>query len=137
LFLENGDIFTLKLKEELSQDEVLNVSKEDFSFIPRQDINGREIKLNFKDYPNSAGHYAVTNNKQDTLNILAFNPSRKESALEYLELSNIKNIKTYSDFSEYTQSFYENYNIQSFWKWFIVLALIFMIIELLLLRYIK
>ena len=137
LFLENGDIFTLKLKEELSQDEVLNVSKEDFSFIPRQDINGREIKLNFKDYPNSAGHYAVTNNKQDTLNILAFNPSRKESALEYLELSNIKNIKTYSDFSEYTQSFYENYNIQSLWKWFIVLALIFMIIELLLLRYIK
>lgn len=137
LYLENGDVFNLKLKDELPQDEVLSLSMNDYNFIPRQDINGREVKLNFKDYPNTAGHFVVTNNRKDTLNTLAFNSSRKESKLEYLELKNISGINVYSNFTDYTLKFYENYNIQSLWKWFIVLALIFMIIELLLLRFIK
>jgi len=137
LYLENGDDYTLKLSADMNQDDVISLAKDDFSFIPRQEINGREIRFSFKEYPEDAGHYAVINSKSDTLSIVAFNPNRKESSLDYLELSGLTNINTYSNFSDYTQSFYETYNIESLWKWFVVLALIFMIIELLLLRFIK
>lgn len=137
LYLENGDDFKLKLVDNLNQDDVFKVSKKDFSFIPRQDINGKEVKLSFREYPEDAGHYAVKTPKQDTLSILAFNPNRKESQLNYLEINKLDNINSYASFSKYTQSFYESYTIESLWKWFVVLALIFMIIELLLLRFIK
>jgi hypothetical protein len=137
LYLENDDNYTLKLSKDMNQDEVLSLYKDDFSFIPRQEINGREIRFSFKEYPQDPGHYAIINSKQDTLSLIAFNPYRKESLLNYFELNGLNNINTYSNFGDYTQNFYENYNIESLWKWFIVLALIFMIIELLLLRFIK
>jgi len=137
LYLENGDDLKLKLLDDLNQDDVLEVSKKDFSFIPRQDINGREVKLSFREYPEEAGHYAVKTPKQDTLSILAYNLNRKESQLNYLDLDKLDNVNTYDSFTNYTQSYYERYSIESLWKWFVGLALIFMIIELLLLRFIK
>jgi len=137
LYLKNGDNLKLKLLDDLNQDEVLEVSKQDFSFIPRQDINGREVKLSFREYPEEAGHYAVKTPKQDTLSILAYNSNRKESQLNYLDLDKLDNVNTYDSFTNYAQSYYERYSIESLWKWFVGLALIFMIIELLLLRFIK
>jgi uncharacterized protein (DUF983 family) len=49
----------------------------------------------------------------------------------------LKNVDLYNSFSNYSQELYESSKIKSLWQWFIVLALMFMIIELLLLRFIK
>jgi len=137
LYAQIGDNYELKLKIDLNQDEVLSLSQGEDKFIPRQEVKGQNTDLQFLDYPKKAGHYVVTNPQNDTLAYLAFNQNRKESRLNYMDLKDIENIKRYNRFSDFTEEFSNRYETQSLWQWFIVFALIFMIIELLLLRFIK
>jgi hypothetical protein len=137
LYLNMGDNYEVKLSENIAQDQVLSLSRGEFNFIPRQKAEGKSIKLDFVDYPDVAGHYDLLNTRKDTLGKLAFNSSRKESKLKYFDVSTLKNVDLYNSFSNYSQELYESSKIKSLWQWFIVLALMFMIIELLLLRFIK
>lgn len=137
LYLQMGDNYDVKLKENLQQDQVLKLSQDNFSFIPRQQTNGKTVSLRFEDYPETAGHYQLLNQANDTIGSLAFNGTRKESDLNYLKIEEHPSLKVYNTFKDYTQAFNENSKIKSLWQWFIALALIFMIIELLLLRFIK
>ncbi len=137
LYLYMNDKYEVKLKEKIQQDEVLSLTKEDFSFIPRQESDGNSIKLNFGDYPERSGHYQLLSSKKDTIGVLAFNNERDENQLLYYDLSDYENTNVYEGFTGYTEAFYETTEIKSLWIWFIILALIFMIIELLLLRFLK
>jgi len=137
LYLMMGNDYTVKLKEKLQQDEVLKVSKNEFNFIPFQKAKGKTIKINFDDYPEKPGQYYLLNTAKDTLDILSFNIPRNESELQYLDTAALENINTYFSFENYVEAFQEKTEIKSLWQWFIALALMFMIIELLLLRFIK
>jgi hypothetical protein len=137
LYLYMGDNYEVKLNENLQQDEVLSLSKGDFSFIPRQKTDGRNINISFLNYPENSGHYHLVNARKDSIDVLAFNSKRIENHLKYYDLNNFKSTNIFESFSDYTQEFYKSTEIKSLWKWFIILALIFMIIELLLLRFIK
>ena len=137
LYVKIGDNYELKLKTDINQDEVLQLSQGEDKFIPRQEAKGQNINLQFLDYPEKAGHYVVTNPQNDTLTHLAFNPNRKESQLNFIDIQDIEGVKRYNRFSDFAEEFSNRYETQSLWQWFIVFALIFMIIELLLLRFIK
>jgi len=137
LYAQIGGNYELKLKTDLNQDEVLSLSQGEDKFIPRQEVKGQNTNMKFLDYPEKSGHYVVTNPQNDTLTHLAFNQNRKESRLNFMEIQNIEGIKRYNRFSDFAEEFSNRYETQSLWQWFIVFALIFMIIELLLLRFIK
>lgn len=137
LYTKIGQNYQYNIKAELNADEVLSVSREDYKFIPRQTVNGDNIKLVFNDNPKSPGHYVLTTPETDTLSYLAFNLDRKENQFNYLDTSEIKNFNIYDSFTSYAQNLSESQKLKSLWQWFIAFALIFMIIELLLLRFIK
>jgi len=137
LYAKIGEVYKLDIKTQINSDEVLSLSQEDYKFIPRQTLKGQNITLEFVDNPKTPGHYALVNPQNDTISQLAFNASRIENKLKYLDLSNFDNVHTYDSFSTYAKKISSTQNTKSLWQWFITFALIFMIIELLLLRFIK
>ncbi len=137
LYAQIGQAYQVNIKTQLNADEVLSLSQDDYKFIPRQQMKGQDIKLEFNENPNTPGHYILSNPQGDTLSRLAFNLDRKENQFNYLDLSKYNNLKSYNSFSAYSQDLSESQKLKSLWQWFIAFALIFMIIELLLLRFIK
>ncbi len=137
LFFTTGQNQTISIKTTLKNDEVLKIEKNNDVYIPRQQPSGENVNLTLIDFPSLAGHYVVKNSENDTLQHLAYNYDRTESLLEYQNMDNKTYAKVYNNFNDFSEYFNSNYKINSKWQWFIAFALMFMIIELLLLRFIK
>lgn len=137
LYFTTGESNSISVKTKLKNDEVLKIENNKDVYIPRQQLSGENVNLTLIDYPAHAGHYVVKNSENDTLQHLAYNFDRRESLLEYQNMDKITFGKVYESFNDFSEYFNTNYKINSKWQWFIALALMFMIIELLLLRFIK
>jgi hypothetical protein len=113
-------------------------------FIPEQRMIGAQVILGVGQQIREAGFYDLHLNPQDTLGKFAFNYDRKESSLEYFKKEELEqftgkgfnvidaNVKT-----NFTQLVGERNQGIHLWKWFIVLALIFLATETLLLKFWK
>ncbi|MFK5889822.1 MAG: BatA domain-containing protein [Flavobacteriaceae bacterium] len=121
----------------LKNDKVLSLNNTSVSFIPQQQIKQNRVILETNELPNKAGFY---NLKKDTIKLkdLAFNIDRKESKLQFynkkdLELN--KNTHFYTNLNKALQSYKDTTSIFELWQICIILALLFFIIEILLLKH--
>lgn len=119
-----------------SKDEVISIQNKDESFIPMQQVLNTKIKLSLGELPTSSGNFKIE--KKDTnLKNISFNYARTESDL------NQKNETTFEDFTkvnEISTVFNEIESSRSskdYWKWFIILALIFLVSEMLIQKFVK
>jgi hypothetical protein len=136
LYYNIGQPNSISVKSILKSDEVLKIERDNEIYIPRQEFSGEYVSLTLADFPKTAGHYVITNADKDTLQHLAFNYNTKESKLAYVDVDD-KQSNVYNNFKDFSEYFDNSYKIKSFWQWFIAFALMFMIIELFLLKYIK
>lgn len=113
--------------------------------IPKQKFNQDQIQINLSGKIRNAGHYQVVRNNE-ILQSISLNYNRNESELEYflpeelLEQANILGLNfsiLEEDASELKKSIGEIDKGTALWKYFIILALIFLGIEILLLRFMK
>ena len=130
--LENKMRFPIALKN----DEIASISLEEFSFIPQQRNYDASVEITTDELPDFPGSFTVTGDEANTFG-LSYNVNRAESDLEYLELSDINNVQNVDDLGDFFNS--EGYHTKSntFWKWFVTFALLFLLIETLLLKYFK
>ena len=117
----------------LQQDDVIKISNKKNEFIPQQRVLPKKVQLTFIDNPKKAGIYAIVHNTTTIRNI-SFNYDRKESELVYLELPANSTSSSLLDFFEESQ---KSNAVNEFWKWFAILALVFVFIETLLQRFLK
>jgi hypothetical protein len=117
----------------LQQDDVIKISNKKNEFIPQQRVLPKKVQLSFIDNPKEAGIYAIVHNTTTIRNI-SFNYDRKESELVYLELPVNSTSSSLLDFFEESQ---KSNAVNEFWKWFAILALVFVFIETLLQRFLK
>ncbi len=117
-------------------DQILQINSPASNFIPQQQTYANKVEIITSELPGVPGNYNVMNN-DNLIKGLSFNVSRKENDLDYPALPNDGQIKVVNSLQEYFSS--EGYNQQDdwLWKWFITFALIFLIIETLLLKYLK
>jgi len=117
-------------------DQVLHLVNKEVDFIPLQENHYNRILLQLQDQPEKAGIYkAVYNGKE--VGMLAFNDDRIENSTYFLSLPKGKNIipiQSVKDFTLAKQAFFKAQNI---WQWFLIAALFFLLLEMLLLRYWK
>ncbi len=127
-------------------DHVLSISREDGSgeFIPEvRAVNGRDVFF-VHDYIGEAGFYQVKDGEK-IVKTLAFNYDRRESDLRCADLPKLKAIEeTLPGVSVLAEGkrnisklIAERNHGQKLWKWFILATLLFIIIEVLLLRFFK
>lgn len=119
-----------------SKDEVISIQNEDESFIPMQQVLNTKIKLSLGDLPSNSGNFSIEK-KDNNLKNISFNYSRTESDL------NQKNENTFEDFTKINEIATVFNEIESsrsskdFWKWFIILALLFLVSEMLIQKFVK
>ncbi len=132
-FIADGNPFFVEAN--LSKEEILKVRNKTEEFIPSQQIFNRKVQLNFNEYPRNAGNFGVYKN-EELLTYIGFNYNRTESDLTQDNSSVLsdftqKNIE--SIFSDLQSERTDN----NIWKWFVLLGLLFLIIEILIQKFVK
>ncbi|MEN1785555.1 MAG: BatA domain-containing protein [Bacteroidota bacterium] len=114
----------------LAQDGTLNVTGNTDSFIPLQQVFSDKVRLTFVENPRTDGIYAVRNTS-DTLQHLGFNFSRNESLLAYANPEDLYPSSNHTSVPDLFEEIAQDRFITSYWKWLVILALIFVLLELL------
>jgi len=129
-----------------SGEQILHIKNLDnsFNFIPNTTNTNNNIKLSKLDAIKKAENYILTNNG-DTVCGLSFNYNRKESEIDYYNIDEIKTLIEDNKLknTEILSAKLDNLNSEmneiknerkDLWKIFIVLALVFLIFEILLIK---
>ena len=68
---------------------------------------------------------------------VSYNFDRQESILTYSNPNNWDNTNLYNNVGDWFNNIALDNKINSFWKWFVILALLFLLIELVILKFYK
>jgi len=120
----------------LGKDEIVHVKNDKESFIPVQQILNSKVKLTFNDNPKEAGNFSIFNNNQNIENI-SFNFNRTESNLSNINADAISDYKEISHVDSIFDTLQANRADNQLWKWFVILALLFLAIEVLIQKFVK
>jgi hypothetical protein len=120
----------------LGKDEIVHVKNQNESFIPVQQILNSKVKLTFNDNPKDAGNFSIFNNNQNIENI-SFNFNRAESNLSNINTDAISDFKEISHVDSIFETLQANRADNQLWKWFVILALLFVAIEVLIQKFVK
>ena len=129
-----GETHNISINNQIDNDKVIHLKNGEFSFIPLQKKQKNNVILTTSELPEVAGHYKaqyVTN----TLQTLSYNYNTKESVLRYHNLNAFDNVST--NLSTVINSIQSDFKINALWKWFVIFALLFLCIEMLLLKFLK
>ena len=136
---------TLRLKiENPAKNQVYKLVKDNLEIVPAQRIVGDELLIEMPAQALEAGYYKLMLDKKQ-VRLIAFNYGKAESNMSFYSMDELKNafskkknVQIY-DFSKQGKDFIDEFkakNIQvNLWKYFIIAALAFLLIEVLLIRF--
>jgi hypothetical protein len=140
LYYTLGDENTIEVKTSIKKDEVLKIIGESTDFIPLQEVSNNKVRLTTSDQPVKSGFYKITN-KTKTLKNIAFNYNRQESVLIYQDLQsefkNMENVTISNSVKETFTELKEQRDIKPLFKWFLGMAVLFLLLEIFILKYFK
>lgn len=120
----------------LDKDQVLHLRSTELDIIPQQQNFSNRVEINTGNIELDAGNFEITN-ENNSIGTISFNNSRDESDLRFNELSNIEGAQIYDSVEEYYRESNAATEITTLWKWFVIFALIFLAIEMLLIKFFK
>ena len=118
----------------LAKDEILKVSKPGYEFIPLQRSLANKVTLSFQDSNMPDGIYEILNDDKVLKNI-SFNYPRDESQLNYIDLATIDAQSRQTSLTSLFDDMQKDNAINELWKWFVILALLFLLVEILIQKY--
>jgi hypothetical protein len=136
LYYTLGKENTFDVQTSLSQDAVLTIAKADEEFIPLQQTANAKVRMTTDEFPTKAGIYTIKNQTTEIQNI-SYNFDRKESSLQYHNISALYPNNTHTTVSQFFEDLKNEQSVASLWKWFVIFALIFLCIEILILKFVK
>ena len=120
----------------LSKDGILEIKNANEQFIPIQQIMNSKVKLTFNDLPKEAGNFEIINQKQWIENI-SFNYSRSESNLNQLDDNLLSDYSTSDSIESIFHSIQSDRMDNQLWKWFVIFALLFLLCEMAIIKFLK
>ncbi|WP_299229204.1 BatA domain-containing protein [uncultured Psychroserpens sp.] len=136
LYYVIGEENTIDIATKLQQDDILTLVNGENSVIPLQQTYTNKVELTTNSYPNSSGIISVQN-KATFLKNLSFNFSRDESNLVYIDPTTIANATVSNSVAITINDIKSDTNVNELWKWFVIFALVFLCIEMLILKFLK
>ncbi|MEO5777043.1 MAG: BatA and WFA domain-containing protein [Flavobacterium sp.] len=120
----------------LSKDEILTIKNSVESFIPVQQLLNTKVKMTFNDSPTEAGNFSIFNGGNLIQNI-SFNYNRTESNLALANPDAANNFKEIDDVETVFNTIQTDRTDTQIWKWFVILALLFLALEILIQKFVK
>ena len=140
IYMTIGETNLITVQSDSPGDEPLKIVKNELEFIPLQTKNNDRISITTDNYPLEAGNYEFKVNNQFVEKI-AFNYNRKESKLSYQLLQPLvdqyNNIHLYDSMAKAIKDGNERNNNKNLWQLFIIFALVFLVLEILLQKFLK
>lgn len=131
-----GKTNKIVVNQKLEKDEIVHITNATSNFIPRQEIQSDKVFLYTEKEPSKAGFYTVTY-KNKTIQNLAFNNPKEESNYSFYSFKELSkpNIHLQNNIKDTLTILHSEQSIQSYFKWFVLLALFFILIEIMLIKY--
>ena len=136
LYYNIGQLNQVDIPMAIDQDNILKVAKADYEFIPQQQYYPSKTALIFRDNPKEDGIYQVSFGDQLIQNI-SFNTNRNESELVYANTANFKAESRANSITSLFEQIEKDNRVTELWKWFVILALLFMIAEIIIQKVFK
>ncbi len=136
LYYAIGRTNNFDVNTSLQKDNVLKLTKNSLQIIPQQQPFATKTKLTTNEEPSISGIYSIKN-KDVELKRVSYNYNRMESSLIYNNLNPLDSKNIASLISQVINDLKSDSKINELWKWFVIFALIFLILEMLILKYIK
>lgn len=136
LYYTIGNLNNFSVPVQLQQDEILTIKDSTYQFIPLQQTKSNQVDISTRDEPSKAGSFQIAE-KDRFLEYISYNYSRDESAPIYANPDDWEGITRYSDLDELFTKSAEASSMSYYWKWFVIFALIFLVFEMLILKFYK
>ncbi len=130
-----GKTSILDIPIELGNEEILNVKGAEDQFIPLQQSFPNKVRLTFTENPVKDGIYETIVDETSMGNI-SFNYPRNESTLEYIELNGFQNTTVKESVGSLFQLLEKESSITAYWKWFVILALLLALVEVIIQKFV-
>jgi hypothetical protein len=136
LYHQIGPVTEVDVPVVITNDNILKVSEQDYEFIPQQQYFANKTSLIFTENPTRDGLYTITDGKNFVQKI-SFNNPRDESDLAYLTIENLEATAKYGSIAQLFGQIEKDNRINELWKWFVILALLSMLMEILIQKLFK
>ncbi len=136
LYYTIGKLNKFDVPVQLMEDEILKIKDSSNVFIPLQQTKANKVAVTTIEEPTTSGTYDIIKDTDFITNI-SYNYNRKESNLQYVNPENWQGVNNNTSISGLFDSITEANNINSFWKWFVIFAVLFLLIEMLVLKFFK
>ncbi|MFP9114528.1 BatA domain-containing protein [Flavobacterium sp. RHBU_3] len=120
----------------LGKDEVVNVKGDKTDFVPAQQLLSNKVKLSFGNYPELAGNYSVYKGNEK-LKDISFNYARTESNLSLENTAALGSFTKADSIATVFNDITSSRTANELWKWFVIGTLLFLILELLIQKFVK
>lgn len=131
-----GDNSSYIVDLNLGKDQILTIKNQDEQFIPVQQLLNNKVQLFLNDYPEKAGNYSIFDSKKPVDNI-SFNYPRTESDLNLFNESILSDYKTSDSITTIFNTLQSDRTDNQIWKWFIIFALLFLALEMAIIKFVK
>ena len=136
LYYTIGEENSFDVDTQLQQDDILTLAKNDINIIPEQQYFNNKVVIKTSENPLLANTYSIKNRAKTIANV-SYNYNRSESNLVYSNLSNLEGVNISDSITEIFDAIKSDSKINALWKWFVIFALILLLIEMLILKYFK
>ncbi|MFT7628917.1 MAG: hypothetical protein ACI9OS_002583 [Ulvibacter sp.] len=136
LYYTIGELNDYSVPISLIQDEILTLRDSLLNFIPIQQSKANQVNIKTSDDPSIAGTFNIEKGKE-FIEHVSYNYNRNESSLQYADPINWQGVEVFNSINDLFNSIAEDNTVNNFWKLFAILALLFLIFEMLLLKFYK
>ncbi|KQC29218.1 BatA domain-containing protein [Flagellimonas eckloniae] len=126
---------TLDIPVTIGNDNIIQVSKNTYEFIPLQQTFPNKVRLTFSENPTEDGIFTITNQGEPVQNI-SFNFPREESRLDYLDIDSMQDVTAQDSIASLFQFLKAENSITAYWKWFVILALLLVLVEVIIQKFV-
>lgn len=137
LYVVLGTIVAIDVPVKLPDDTILKVTKEDYEFIPQQQERTNKVTLMFDENNIMGnGNYTVSKDEKPLMRI-SFNYDRKESNLNYANIDEFNGVLKTDSITSLFDTLEKDSRITEHWKWFVILAILMLLVEALIQKFMK
>ncbi len=120
----------------LPQDHILSLRNENTDFIPLQRNSSNKVLITTTDQPETAGTYGIYD-KENLVEYVSYNYNRDESSMRFQNAADWPGTTNYNSIDALFEKVAQDSSMQNYWKWFVIFALLFLAIEIVLLKFLK
>ena len=135
LFHTLGKTNSIDIGIELGSENILTVKKSENQFIPLQQSFPNKVRLTFDENPREDGIYEVRT-EENLVRRISFNYPRNESKLEYIVPEDLPGATIKESIGSLFELLEKESSITSYWKWFVILALLLALVEVIIQKFV-